>query len=114
MKRKTLGEQMIAGLEEAIAWAKGEKELKEVVVEKIKLSNLLLREGLAVSMSEGKRVVAQGAVKLNGVIYTNMREEVIIRTGDVLEVGKRKVVLNPQGGFTPRNKITKIDIAKFD
>lgn len=93
MKRSKLGRQIEEGLKEAIRWAKGEIELPTTTVEKIRLTTLLIREDLAVSVSDGRRVVAMGAVKLNGVLQTNMGADVVIRTGDVLKVGRRKIVL---------------------
>lgn len=93
MNRSNLGMRMEKGLMDAIRSLKNGEPLKTTVLEKITIIKLLQRHGLTVSFSEGRRVVAQGAVKLNGELITDMQTEVIVRTGDVLEVGKRKVVL---------------------
>ncbi|EAX48252.1 tyrosyl-tRNA synthetase [Thermosinus carboxydivorans Nor1] len=54
------------------------------------LPKLLVQLGLAVSNSEAKRAIQQGAVKINGEKITNVDEEVTIADGMVVQVGKRK------------------------
>jgi len=41
-------------------------------------------------MSEGRRQITMGAVKLNGFIVTNFNVEHNFHVGDVIEVGKKK------------------------
>jgi len=41
-------------------------------------------------MSEGRRQIAMGAVKLNGFVVTNFNVKYNFHVGDVIEVGKRK------------------------
>jgi S4 domain len=94
MKRSKLGERIMEGLEDGLRWANGEIELPTTVVEKVTIAKLVQREGLAISISDSRRVVALGAVKLNGRVIEDLSEVVIVRTGDVLEVGKiRKPLL---------------------
>ena len=78
------------GLKEALHWAKGEIELPTTVVEKIPIANLIVREGLTVSTSDARRIVEQGGVSLNGTPITDARAEVVVRTGDILGVGRKR------------------------
>jgi tyrosyl-tRNA synthetase len=96
------GEKLIKGMEQFAQDLKDGKPLKVTTVGKIKLAKLLQELGLTVSMSEGRRIVAQGAVKLNDVLKTDMSEDVFVRDGDKLEVGRKKFVLDLTGGFTPK------------
>jgi ribosomal protein S4 len=105
MKRSKVGKKIKKALKEGLRWAKGEIELPTTVVEKIPISRLIHREGLESDVSECRRAVAQGAVKLNGTAIEE--PEVCVRTGDVLEVGTKSVVLvigeklaNIKGDFT--------------
>lgn len=61
---------------------------------KIWIARLLSLAGLAASNSEGRRLVEQGAVKIDGKDCTDPMEEVALEAidGKVLQVGKRKVV----------------------
>ena len=47
----------------------------------------LQENGLVVSMSESKRLVVGGAIKLNGILTTDLNTEVV--KGDVVQIGKR-------------------------
>ncbi|MDK2821339.1 MAG: tyrosyl-tRNA synthetase [Clostridia bacterium] len=58
--------------------------------EKIWLPRLLVRAGLAPSNSEARRLVRQGAVKIDGERITNVEDDINITNGMVLQVGKRK------------------------
>jgi len=54
------------------------------------LTKLLSKLRATVSMSEGRRQIAMGAVKLNGFVVTNFNVKYNFHVGDVIEVGKRK------------------------
>ena len=56
---------------------------------KMTIEKLLTKLGATVSISEGRRVVVQGAVRLNGMLVTNMNVDFDFYVGDVIEVGKR-------------------------
>lgn len=71
-------------------------EIQEVVVnyaagEKIWLPKLLCIAGLTGSNGEARRLIQQGAVKLNNTKFSsNNEDDIILRSGSVLQVGKRK------------------------
>lgn len=115
-----VGKEMIEGLEQLVQDLKDGKPLKMTSVRKVRLSKLLQEQGWVISMSESRRIIAMGAVTINGVNKGDMGEEVFIRTGDVLTVGRRRFVVDEQGqfveqgGFTPRTQVTKIEPAEFD
>ena len=54
------------------------------------LPKLLNDTGLVSSTSDGKRMVKQGAVKINGEKWDNDEAMVSIENGMVIQVGKRK------------------------
>lgn len=70
------------------------EEMPEVEVEKARMwvPRLLVRCGLAPSTSEARRLILQGAVKLNGVKLEDPEADIEISPGDVLQVGRRKFV----------------------
>lgn len=74
-----------------------ENDMKEITVN---LANFLQEQGLTVSMSEGRRIVAMGAVKLNGEVHQDIQKSVLLREGDLIEVGKKQIVVKI-GGFIP-------------
>jgi tyrosyl-tRNA synthetase len=57
---------------------------------KLKLVDLLVRAGLAASKTEGRRLVTQGGVSLEGERITQPDAEVTVRDGAVLRVGRRR------------------------
>ncbi len=57
---------------------------------KVWMPKLLTASGAASSTSDGRRLMEQGGVKLNGAALTDPRADVIVADGDLLEVGKRK------------------------
>jgi tyrosyl-tRNA synthetase len=59
---------------------------------KLKVTDLLVRTGLAPSKSEGRRLVMQGGVSLDGARITQPDAEVTVRDGLVLRVGRRRFV----------------------
>lgn len=74
------------------------EEMPEVVLEGAELTaagalwvvKLLRRAGLAPSNSEARRLVEQGAVKLDGALVSDPEAEVVPADGGVLQVGKRQ------------------------
>lgn len=54
-----------------------------------KLINLLKENEMTISSSESRRVIAMGAVRLNGVLITDMQSVVDWKEGDVLVCGKK-------------------------
>ncbi|MNB77252.1 Tyrosine--tRNA ligase [compost metagenome] len=57
----------------------------------LKLVRLLAVAGFAESNSEARRLIVQGAVKLNGVKQTDTGGSVQLQEGDIIQVGKRKL-----------------------
>ena len=57
---------------------------------KVWMPKLLAAAGAASSTSDGRRLMEQGGVKLNGAALTDPRVDVTVADGDLLEVGKRK------------------------
>lgn len=53
---------------------------------------LVVQAGLASSNSEARRLIRQGAVRLDGETVTDANENVIVRDGMVLQVGRRRFV----------------------
>jgi ribosomal protein S4 len=51
------------------------------------LSQLLVKKSRIVSMSQGRRVISQGAVRVNGQVADDLQTEVKI--ADVISIGKR-------------------------
>lgn len=78
----------------------------------MRLIELLKREGLTISSSESRRLVAMGAVRLNGQLHTDMQAEVEVKPGDVLECGRKRVEI--KGGFTPPTRPAQIKPAYFE
>jgi len=58
----------------------------------IALPKLLQAAGIVPSTSEGRRAVSQGGVKFNEQVLTDPNAKVPVKTGDVLQFGKRRVV----------------------
>jgi tyrosyl-tRNA synthetase len=59
---------------------------------KINILDLLARTGLASSKSEAKRLVEQGAVKIDNLIVKDWRKEIISKKETIIRVGKMKFV----------------------
>ena len=59
---------------------------------KIALINMIQREGFVVSLSQARRLVHQGAVRLNGETIKDIDTE-IVPDGQTLQVGKKSVIL---------------------
>jgi len=57
---------------------------------KIRIARLLTVLGLQASMSEARRSVQQGAVRVNGERLADPNGEIEPREGDIVQVGKRK------------------------
>jgi tyrosyl-tRNA synthetase len=57
----------------------------------ISLANLLKETGLAVSVSEARRLIQGGGVKVNGEKMTDINYPIKPNTSDIYQVGKLKV-----------------------
>jgi tyrosyl-tRNA synthetase len=58
----------------------------------VRLSRFLVTAGLASSANEARRLIAQGAVQLDGVKVTEDSEASALKPGSVLRAGRRKFV----------------------
>lgn len=45
------------------------------------------------SVSEARRLVISGDVFVNGVLIVDITEEILIKTGDIIKVGKTEIVV---------------------
>lgn len=50
------------------------------------------------SLSEGKRLIFQNGVKVNGVVVKDISEEWTVRTGDIITVGRNEIVVPSEIG----------------
>lgn len=68
------------------------EDIPEVTVNEIELwlPKFLLKQGMVESTSDGRRMLKQGAVKLNGEKYKD--ENILVENGMVIQVGKRKFI----------------------
>ncbi|GEA16137.1 MAG: tyrosyl-tRNA synthetase [Moorella sp. (in: firmicutes)] len=68
------------------------EEMPEVIVQEARmwLPRLMVQAGLAPSTSEARRLIRQGAVKLNGERLLDPDAEIAVHDGQVLQAGKRK------------------------
>ena len=55
------------------------------------MARLIALSGFASSNSEARRLVSQGAVRLDQEKVTDPRAEVVIRQGTILKVGKLRI-----------------------
>jgi tyrosyl-tRNA synthetase len=65
---------------------------EELVEGKIRITKLLTLLGLQASVSEARRSIQQGAVRLNEEKLTDIDGDIQPNVGDVLQVGKRKFI----------------------
>lgn len=67
------------------------KDIPEVAIakENMKLADLLIEAGLASSKTEARRLITQGAVKVDGVKISDDKE-VVVKEGLVIQAGKLK------------------------
>ncbi|MBC7324415.1 MAG: tyrosine--tRNA ligase, partial [Moorella sp. (in: Bacteria)] len=70
------------------------EEMPEVTVSESRmwLPRLMVQAGLAPSTSEARRLIRQGAVKLDGARQSDPDAEIDVRDGAVIQAGKRKFV----------------------
>ncbi|SFT04227.1 tyrosyl-tRNA synthetase [Marininema halotolerans] len=61
--------------------------------EAIQITSLIGKWGLAPSNGEARRMVYQGAVRINGVRVTDVQEMVPMVSGTVVKVGRRMEVI---------------------
>ncbi len=66
-----------------------EAEIKE---ESMNILKIMVKTGLSGSNSEAKRLVIQGAVKVDGRVEKDWKKEIKIKKGMIIRVGKRKFV----------------------
>ncbi len=82
-----------------------EMPVVELRAEPVPASKLLLTCGLVASGGEGKRMIAQGGVSIDGRKITDPNETITPRDGMVCQVGRRKFarirtqVMSPDGGL---------------
>lgn len=55
--------------------------------------DLLRNSGLLVSSSQGRRFIAQGAVRINGELVDLEQTSVEVKEGDKLALGRREVTV---------------------
>ena len=67
-------------------------EMREVKVSNkaINIADLLIKTGLAASRGEARRLLAQGGVKIDGGAAKDAKEEIAVKEGMVVQVGRRK------------------------
>lgn len=58
----------------------------------IEILDLLCQTGLSISKSQGKRLILQGGVKIDGKIKTNWKERIKLERGMIIQVGKRRFI----------------------
>ena len=56
------------------------------------LADLLAESGIVKSKNEARRVVEQGGVKIDDVVVNDWQKEIVIKSGMVVQVGKRRFV----------------------
>jgi tyrosyl-tRNA synthetase len=67
-------------------------EIKLTEVGPLQILDLIVKTNLASSKSEAKRLIEQGAVKIDGEIKKDWREEIRVSPGLVIQVGHRKFI----------------------
>ena len=70
------------------------KDIPEVKISShcINPQDLLVCVGLAKSKSEARRLIDQGGVRINQQVISSWKEDVQMKSGDIVQVGKRKFV----------------------
>ena len=59
---------------------------------RVRLLDLVMECGFAASRGEGRRLIAENGVRLNGKVMADANEPVAVQNGDVLQRGKRRFV----------------------
>jgi len=62
----------------------------KIAAKTLGILDLLVAVGAAVSKSEAKRLVLQNGVKINSQIKNNWKEEIEIKNGQIIQVGKSR------------------------
>lgn len=70
----------------------GEIEGYQVESEEVAIIDLLVKSGLAPSRSEARRLVEQKGVKVENKVIEDPNQKIIVRGGEVVQVGKRRFV----------------------
>lgn len=65
---------------------------KRMSVKKIVIVDLLIKTNLASSKSEAKRLIGQGAVKLDNLIIKDWQKKITPKKGVIIRVGKRRFI----------------------
>lgn len=67
-------------------------KMPEIKIPEKELSivDLLVKVGLAPSKSEGRRLIAQGGVKINGKVQKDAKQSIKIEKGAIIQVGSRR------------------------
>lgn len=60
--------------------------------EKLPINHLLVKANLSQSLSEARRDIQSGSVKLDGEKILDFRQEIHLKSGQILQVGKRRIV----------------------
>ncbi len=64
----------------------------EITDKKIKLLDLIMQTKQVTSKSEARRLIEQKAVKINDLVNSNWQGEIEIKSGDIIQIGRRKFV----------------------
>jgi len=72
--------------------APSQLESYKLSARKLSILELLVKTKLALSKSEAKRLISQGAVKLNNKIIKNWKKKITPTKGVILRVGKKKFI----------------------
>ena len=67
----------------------------EILKEPIELCKILKFESMVSSGGEAKSVIAEGQVLVNGKIETRKRKKIV--SGDIVEFGKKKILIQLKG-----------------
>jgi len=65
---------------------------RKIAMKMTNVSNLMAKTRLASSNSEAKRLISQGAVKIDNEVITNWQQKIIPKKGAILRVGRRKFI----------------------
>ena len=66
--------------------------VKKINKKTINIVDLLVETGLAASRGEARRLVEQGGVKVDGKMESDWSDEITVKSGMVIQVGKRRFV----------------------
>ncbi len=110
MARSRVGMQIAMGLKDLLDRMKSGETIAGTMLKKLPLRDLLEQEGLG---EDAEKSLAEGRVLLCGKVMTDLDEVVYAKSGDVVVVGEKTATIK-KGGFTPRTRISRINVAEFD